>query len=67
MPTAITRARVQQLVADGAQVVDVLARAEYEVLHLPGAVNLPLRELGRRARPELAASRPVIVYCHDSL
>jgi rhodanese-related sulfurtransferase len=68
MPTAITRARVQQLVADGAQVVDVLARAEYQVLHLPGAVNLPLRELGRRARPELAArQRPVIVYCHDSL
>jgi rhodanese-related sulfurtransferase len=67
VPTAITRARVQQLVADGAQVVDVLAPAEYEGLHLPGAVNLPLRELGRRAAEELVASRPVIVYCHDSL
>ena len=67
MPTAITRTRVQQLVADGAQLVDVLTAAEYEVLHLPGAVNLPLRELGPRAHQVLVASRPVIVYCHDSL
>jgi rhodanese-related sulfurtransferase len=67
VPTPIARARVQHLVADGAQLVDVLAHDEYEARHLPGALNLPLRELGRRAPRELDASRPVIVYCHDSL
>ena len=67
MPTGIARAKVQHLVADGAQLVDVLALDEYEARHLPGALNLPLRELGRRAPLELDVSRPVIVYCQDSL
>ena len=67
MPTGIARARVQHLVADGAQLVDVLAPDEYEARHLPGALNLPLRELRRRALLELEVSRPVIAYCHDSL
>jgi len=49
----------------GAQLVEVLPREEYELEHLPGAVSLPLRELGGRARVILDPSRPVVVYCHD--
>ena len=67
MPTPVDRATVQHLVAAGAQLVDVLPRDEYDTTHLAGAINIPLRELGRRARDELDATRPVIVYCHDSL
>ena len=67
MPTAIDRTTVQSLVADHAQLVEVLPAAEYQTLHLPGAINIPLRELGHRAPNELEPTRPVIVYCHDSL
>jgi rhodanese-related sulfurtransferase len=67
MPAAIDRTNVQGLLADHAQLVEVLPTAEYESVHLPGAINIPLRELGHRAPNELDPTRPVIVYCHDSL
>ena len=65
MPTSITRAQVRDLVAAGAQLVEVLPAAEYRWAHLPGAVNLPLKELDARTE-QLDRSRPVIVYCHDT-
>lgn len=66
MPTSIDRHEVQQLVRErGAQLVEVLPRDEYEELHLPGAINLPLKELDRATAEQLDRSRPVIVYCHD--
>lgn len=46
--------------------VEVLPAEDYEWAHLPGAVNLPLKELDGRIG-ELDRSRPVIVYCHDTL
>ncbi len=64
---AIDRREVRRLQDAGAQVVDVLAAAEFEAEHLPGARNLPLRELAGRAVHELDRDQPVIVYCHDSL
>lgn len=66
MPTEATREQVRQLVAAGAQVVDVLPAAEYRSTHLPGAINLPLKELDART-DQLDRSRPVIVYCHDTV
>ena len=66
MPTSVTRAQVRDLVAAGAQLVDVLTDAEYRWAHLPGAVNLPLKELDART-DQLDRSRPVIVYCHDTV
>jgi rhodanese-related sulfurtransferase len=48
-----------------AQLVEVLPSSEYEDEHLPGAVNIPLRQLGAEARERLDPSRPVVVYCHD--
>jgi rhodanese-related sulfurtransferase len=65
MPTGIDRARLQELVAVGAQLVEVLPREEYEDEHLPGAVNIPLKELNRDTAQQLDRSRPVIVYCWD--
>jgi rhodanese-related sulfurtransferase len=49
----------------GAQVVEVLPRAEYDEEHLPGAINIPLKELNRATAKQLDRDRPVIVYCHD--
>ena len=66
MPTGIDRAEVQRLVAAGAQLVEVLKPKEYEGEHLPGAINIPLKELDSEAVRVLDRNRPVIVYCYDS-
>lgn len=65
MPRPVTREDVQRLVADGAQLLEVLPQAEYEEEHLPGAINIPLKELNRETALQLKRDRPVIVYCHD--
>jgi rhodanese-related sulfurtransferase len=66
MPQEIDRETVRRLMAEGAQLVEVLPANEYAEDHLPGAVNLPLRKLETDARSVLDRSRPVIVYCWDS-
>jgi rhodanese-related sulfurtransferase len=66
MPKTIGRDEVQRLAAAGAQIVDVLPAEEYGHAHLPGAINLPLKELTPGvARSRLQADRPTIVYCYD--
>jgi rhodanese-related sulfurtransferase len=64
----ISLERLRELMAEGAQVVEVLPEPEYTKLHLPGAINLPLKELdAASARERLDPARPVVVYCWDSL
>jgi rhodanese-related sulfurtransferase len=58
---------VQELLDRGAQLVEVLPREEYEELHLPGAVNVPLKELDAEHAEQLDRARTVIVYCWDAL
>ncbi len=66
MPTAIFRDEVRRLVQEEmVQLVDVLPREEYEDEHLPGAINIPLKELNRETIARLNRDAPVIVYCHD--
>jgi rhodanese-related sulfurtransferase len=66
MPAPVDRQEVQRLLAaEQAQLVEVLPRAEYEDEHLPGAINIPLKELNRETARQLRRDRPVIVYCHD--
>jgi rhodanese-related sulfurtransferase len=66
VPTAIFRNGVRRLVQEeGAQLVDVLPREEYEEEHLPGAINIPLKELDREMNARLNRDASVIVYCHD--
>lgn len=66
MPKGTDRDEVRQLLAQGAQLVEVLPSPEYEEDHLPGAIHLPLRRIDKRAADVLDSSRPVIVYCWDS-
>lgn len=66
MPTEIDRQRVQSLVAQGAQLVEVLPADEYAEDHLPGAISIPLARLDAEAITTLDRTRPVIVYCWDS-
>jgi phage shock protein E len=63
----IALAELQGLLAGGAQLVEVLPEAEYEEMHLPGAVNVPLAELTAESVAELDRERPLVVYCWDSL
>ena len=65
MPTAIFREEVRALLGEGAQLVDVLLREEYEEEHLPGAISIPLKELNRQTTARLKRDGPIIVYCHD--
>ncbi len=62
MPSNIDRDGVQRLTKEGAQLVEVLPPAEYEDMHLPGAVNIPLKSLDRETTARLERDRPVIVY-----
>jgi len=65
MPTDICRDDVRRLIGDGALLVEVLPAEEYDAEHLPGAINVPLKELdAARVRP-LDRGRPIVVYCND--
>jgi rhodanese-related sulfurtransferase len=66
VPRNIDGEGLRSLVAEGAQLVEVLPASEYSEDHLPGAINLPLRKLDAEARTTLDPGRPVIVYCWDS-
>ena len=65
MPKDINRDDVQRLVAQGAQLVEVLPADEYDEAHLPGAINIPLKKLDAQSVKTLDPTRPVITYCHD--
>jgi rhodanese-related sulfurtransferase len=67
MATRINLAQVRELLDGGAQLLEVLPRGEYTEEHLPGAVNIPLKELDATTAAQLDQSRPVVVYCWDSL
>jgi NADPH-dependent 2,4-dienoyl-CoA reductase/sulfur reductase-like enzyme/rhodanese-related sulfurtransferase len=55
-------ADVADAAASGATLLDVRTPAEFERGHLPGAVNIRLRELRERIG-ELDAGKPIVAYC----
>ena len=65
MPTTIDHLELQALLEGGAQLVEVLPVGEYADLHLPGAVNLPLKQLNAATARQFDPARPVIFYCWD--
>jgi rhodanese-related sulfurtransferase len=65
MRTNIDRLQLQELLSQGAQLVEALPAVDYAEAHLPGAINLPLKQLTRQTAARLDRSRPVIVYCND--
>jgi rhodanese-related sulfurtransferase len=66
MPREVDREEVQRLMESGAQLVEVLPSTEYDEDHLPGAINLPLRQIEKDARDTLDPNRPFVVYCWDT-
>jgi phage shock protein E len=66
MPSTVyTPNDVRRLLQDGAQLLDVLAADEFEHDHLPGAINIPLKQLDATSAARLDRNRPVVVYCND--
>jgi rhodanese-related sulfurtransferase len=56
---------VKRLLDQGAQLVDVLGEDEFGHDHLPGAINIPLKQLDATTTAKLDRNRPVLVYCND--
>jgi rhodanese-related sulfurtransferase len=67
MARTVDLAGVQELLERGAQIVEVLPDEEYQELHLPGAINIPLKELDVQHARRLDRDLPVVVYCWDAL
>ena len=67
MTSAIDAHRLRELAATGAQLVEVLPKAEYDEEHLPGAINIPLKSLDATSARRLDPARAVVVYCWDGL
>ncbi|TMG60072.1 MAG: rhodanese-like domain-containing protein [Chloroflexi bacterium] len=65
MSSPIDRDQLQNLVAQGAQLLEVLPADEYREDHLPGARSIPLSQIDRESAAALDANRAVIVYCWD--
>ena len=66
MPTPIELPQLRELIAAGAQLVEVLPHEDFAEFHLPGAVNLPLKTLDAASAATLDRSRPIVVYCYDA-
>jgi rhodanese-related sulfurtransferase len=58
---------LRRLLDEGAQLVEVLPAEEYAEEHLPGAINIPLKQLDANSAAQLDKTRAVIVYCWDYL
>ena len=51
-----------EAIANGAMLIDVREKSEYDELHIPGSVLIPLGELPARLA-EVPADRDVYVHC----
>jgi rhodanese-related sulfurtransferase len=58
---------LHQLIDRQAQLVEVLPAAEYAEVHLPGAINIPVKQLDKDTTADLDRRRPIVVYCSDYL
>ena len=67
MPRDIGIDELDRLLSAGANLIEVLPAAEFDEEHLPGAINLPLRQVSPDGVTGLNTSGPVVVYCWDSL
>ncbi len=65
MTARIELTALHRLIAEQAQLVEVLPPAEYAEAHLPGAINIPLKQLDSHSAAGLDRHQPIVVYCWD--
>jgi rhodanese-related sulfurtransferase len=61
----VTGPEARELVEQGARLLDVRTAGEFAGNGLPGAINIPLRQLEQRAGELGSKVRPIIVYCQS--
>jgi len=57
--------RFIELQKQGAQVLEVLPRKQFDEQHIPGAMSLPLSQFKTSELAKLDRNRVVVVYCWD--
>jgi rhodanese-related sulfurtransferase len=62
LPT-VKPAQAQEMLKSGATLLDVRDNSEWNAGHAPGAVHIPVRNVGAQATKRLPKGRPVIVTC----
>lgn len=62
-PGVVDGSTAKALVAAGAKVVDVRTPQEFASGHVPGAINIPYEEIGKRAGEIGPPSTQVVLYC----
>jgi rhodanese-related sulfurtransferase len=55
------------MLSSGVQILDALPSHEYETTHIRGAIHMPVGRILRDASKLLDRTRPIVVYCRDSL
>jgi len=65
MIKSITREELKERMEHGHKfhLVDVLAPETYEKKHIKGAINLPMQEVGKKARKLFEPGDDIVVYC----
>jgi phage shock protein E len=58
-------ADAQQMVKDGALLVDVRTAEEFQGGHIEGAVNIPLQEVGSRTSEFGPKDGDIVLYCRS--
>jgi rhodanese-related sulfurtransferase len=61
---AVDPDRATELIAGGAELVDVRRPVEFEGGHIAGARNIEMNDLARAAE-ELPRDRPLVLYCRS--
>ncbi len=64
-PGVVDGSTAKALVAAGAKVVDVRTPQEFASGHVPGAINIPYEEIGKRAAEIGPPSTQVVLYCRS--
>jgi rhodanese-related sulfurtransferase len=60
-------AEAHKLLEAGALLVDVRSPGEFAGGHLAGAINVPVGEMGSRAKELAKKGKPIVVYCASGM
>lgn len=67
MAKTITRTELLEKMNNGDdfKLIEVLSPDQYQKEHIKGAINIPLSEIGKKAKNELNKDEDIVVYCSD--